>query len=343
MTPPILVVAATVVFLAALVLTGLVRRYALAANLLDVPNSRSSHTRVTPRGGGLAIVAALLAGLVILAGLRVVPSQLAWAALIGGGLVAATGFLDDRGHVHPALRLAAHFAAAGVVLVALGGLPPLPVFGGVLDLGWPGQLLAAVYIVWLINLTNFMDGTDGIAAVQGVTVPAGAAAAYVLAGSPTGAVVGPLLLSAAALGFLPWNWAPARIFMGDVGSGFLGLAFGALSIHAAWVDGPLFWVWVILMGVFVVDATTTLVRRVARGETFHEAHRSHAYQHAARRYSHRTVATVTAAVNLLWLLPVAMLVALGVLGGATGVIIAYAPLLGFAIHFGAGAPEAVAA
>jgi Fuc2NAc and GlcNAc transferase len=338
-TSLILAGAATIVFLAALVLTGIVRRYAVAAKLLDVPNGRSSHTRVTPRGGGVAIVAALLVGLTALAGLSVVPPQLAWAALVGGGLVASTGLLDDRGHVRPALRLAAHFAAAGVILVALGGLPPIPVFGGLVDLSWPGNLLAAIYIVWLINLTNFMDGTDGIAAVEGLTVAAGATVAYLLADVPAAAVAGPLLLGAAVLGFLPWNWPPARIFMGDVGSGFLGGVFGVLSIHAAWLDVRLFWVWVILMGVFVVDATTTLIRRVVRGETFHEAHRSHAYQRAARRYSHRTVASGTAALNLLWLLPLALTVAFGLLDGATGVIIAYAPLLGLAVHFRAGVPE----
>ena len=128
--------------------------------------------------------------------------------------------------------------------------------------------------------------------------------------------------------------------MGDSGSGFLGLTLGLLSIQAAQVNPELFWCWLILLGVFIVDATTTLLRRVIRGETFHEAHRSHAYQYAARRLAtHRYVSIMVGLINLLWLLPLALLVTRGSLSGLTGLLIAYAPLVGCAFLCKAGATE----
>ena len=133
---------------------------------------------------------------------------------------------------------------------------------------------------------------------------------------------------------------PAAIFMGDAGSGFLGLMVAVLSLWCGQATPFLFWSWFILIGCFMVDATTTLVRRVRRGDKFHEAHRSHAYQHAARRFGkHRTVTLACAAINGLWLLPIACAVALGWIDGVLAVIVAYAPLVALAFRFDAGLPE----
>lgn len=140
-------------------------------------------------------------------------------------------------------------------------------------------------------------------------------------------------------GFLAWNFPPARIFMGDAGSGFLGLMLGALSFQAAWVAPSLLWSWVILLGVFVVDATLTLLRRLARGERVYQAHRSHAYQHAARRLGrHRPVTLAVGAINLLWLLPIALWVGIGGGCGGLGVMVAYTPLVILGWRWGAGLP-----
>jgi Fuc2NAc and GlcNAc transferase len=327
------------VALASLLLTGLLRRYALARGLMDVPNIRSSHGVPTPRGGGVAIVAGFLAALLVLAAAGVLP----WAAVAamagGGGLVAVVGFVDDHGHLAAPWRLLAHFAAAGWVLAWLGGAPPVALFGlAAADLGLVAIGLAALYLVWLLNLYNFMDGIDGIAAVEAICVCIGGAALYVLAGRPE-LVLTPLALASAVAGFLFWNFPPARIFMGDAGSGFLGMMLGALSLQAAWTAPELLWSWLILLGVFVVDATVTLARRLSRGERIYEAHRSHAYQHAARRAGrHLPVTLATAGINVLWLFPIALWVGTGAIDGGLGVLLGYAPLILLALRLRAGRP-----
>jgi Fuc2NAc and GlcNAc transferase len=210
------------------------------------------------------------------------------------------------------------------------------VFGWTLELGWFGGLLAAFYLVWLLNLYNFMDGIDGIASVEAITACLGAAWLYWLAGLGGTAVL-PLLLAASVSGFLYWNFPPAKIFMGDAGSGFIGIVLGGLSLQAAWVSPPMFWCWLILLGVFIVDATYTLVRRLLRGDKVYEAHRSHAYQFASRAYGkHLPVTVAVAALNVCWLLPIAYCVAQLGLDGAVGVVLAYVPLILLAIRYRAG-------
>lgn len=317
-------------------LTGLLRRYALARRLIDTPGVRSSHSVPTPRGGGAAIVLTFLAGLIGAATFGSVSIELAWAIAGGGGLVAAVGFLDDHGHIAARWRLLAHFVAASWGLMWIGGVPPLGIFEGTVDLGLPGLVLAAVYLVWLLNLYNFMDGIDGIASVEAICVCVGAALLYIVAGQVDMSVL-PLLLAAAVLGFLVWNFPPARIFMGDVGSGFLGMVLGLLSLQAIWVSLNLFAGWLILVAVFVTDATWTLLRRLLRGERVYEPHRTHAYQHAAQRCgSHLPVTLCVAAINLIWLVPLALCVGTGLLDAGLGIALAYAPLLGVVLIFRAG-------
>lgn len=326
------------VALLALTLTGLLRRYALARSLLDVPNARSSHSVPTPRGGGVAIVLAFLLGLPLLGELH---GALAWS-LYGAGLsVALLGFLDDHGHIAARWRLLGHFAAAFWVLFWLGGLPPLPFFGHALELGWLGYPLGALYLVWLLNLYNFMDGIDGIASIEAVCVCLGGALLHLWL-DDAGSAMPVLLLAAAVAGFLFWNFPPARIFMGDAGSGFLGIALGILSLHAAWQAPQLLWSWLILLGVFIVDATWTLLRRLLRGEKLYQAHRSHAYQRAARMHGgHLPVSLSVGILNLCWLLPLALAVGLGHLDGLAGVLLAWAPLLWLAVRYQAGAAQEV--
>ncbi|MEI7432166.1 MAG: glycosyltransferase family 4 protein [Betaproteobacteria bacterium] len=324
----------------ALLLTAILRRYALAHSLLDVPNARSSHKLATPRGGGMAIVVTFLLGLPLLVGSDVI----AWQEMVGlggaGVLVALVGFMDDLGHIAVRWRLSVHFVASCWALFWIGGLPPLQLFGVVFDVGWLSQVLAALYLVWLLNLYNFMDGIDGLAGVEAVTVCAGAALFCLLVAPGVAAWSPPLLLLAAVAGFLFWNFPPAKIFMGDAGSGFLGLMLGLLSIQAAWLDQALFWAWLVLLGVFVVDATLTLLRRLLRKQKPYEAHRSHAYQYASRKFgAHRPVTLVVGAINLFWLTPLAMLVGLGYVDGFFGVLLAYSPLVWLALRFKAGAAE----
>lgn len=339
MSVPLLVLSLAVL---AWILTAQLRRYALARSLVDVPNARSSHSLPTPRGGGVAIVIAFLLGLGVafFAGLGI-PAELFYA-LLGAGLgVALVGFLDDHGHIAARWRLLGHFVAAAWALYWLGGLPPLVIFGGLLQLSWIGHVLAAFYLVWLLNLYNFMDGIDGIASVEAVCVCLGGVILYALLETSLAAELPLLILAAAVLGFLILNFPPARIFMGDAGSGFLGMVLGILSLQAAWTSPVLLWGWLILLGVFIVDATLTLLRRLLRGEKVYEAHRSHAYQYASRRYgTHLQVTLAVLAINILWLLPLALWVGLGGIDGGWGLVIAYAPLVALAIKYRAGASEA---
>lgn len=319
--------------------TALVRRYALARGLMDTPNARSSHVLPTPRGGGVAIVLSFVLVLPVLTHvLDVLPANALWALLGGGALVAVVGFIDDHRHIEARWRLLTHFAAAIWVLLWLG-VPSVSVLGWELAPGGLGLALAALYLVWLLNLYNFMDGIDGIAGVEAICVCVGGAVLYSIVGEPLQALV-PLILASAVAGFLWWNFPPARIFMGDAGSGFLGLVLGALSIQAALVLPALYWSWLILLGVFIVDATVTLLRRLARGERVHLAHRSHAYQHAARHFgAHRPVTLAVLAINGLWLMPVAAAVAMGFMDGVVGMLLSYVPLVWLALHFRAGVPD----
>ncbi|MGY2339194.1 MraY family glycosyltransferase [Pseudomonas sp. SDO5532_S415] len=321
-------------------LTWALRHYALSRSLMDIPNARSSHSVPTPRGGGVAIVLAFTMALFMLffAGLMTFQAFLAIAG--AGALIAVIGFMDDHGHIAARWRLLGHFAASIWLLYWLGGLPVIEFFGRTFDLGWLGHVLAAFYLVWLLNLYNFMDGIDGIASVEAICACLGACVLYWLGGA-NDLIWAPLLLAFAVAGFLFWNFPPARIFMGDAGSGFLGVILGGLSLQAAWVSADLLWGWLILLGVFIVDATFTLFRRLLRGDKVYEAHRSHAYQFASRRFgSHLTVTAVVGAINLLWLLPIALGVTQFGLDSGVGVILAYAPLVVLAIKFHAGELEA---
>lgn len=324
---------------ASLLLTWILRRYALSRSLMDIPNARSSHSVPTPRGGGVAIVLAYLAVLPVVG----YEGWLSWPMVIGlmgaGAWVAVIGFLDDHGHIAARWRLLAHFMGAAWLLAWLPELPRLAIAGTSFDLGLIGYLLAALMLVWLLNLYNFMDGIDGIASVEAIAVCAGGALLYALIGIPALAAA-PLLLAGAVAGFLVWNFPPARIFMGDAGSGFLGVILGGLTLQAAWVAPQLLWAWLILLGVFVLDATFTLLRRLMRGDKVYEAHRSHAYQYASRQYgAHLPVTMAVLAINILWLLPWACVVALGYIDGLLALLIAYLPLALLAVRFNAGQLE----
>lgn len=320
----------------ALIGTALLRRYALSNSLIDVPNSRSSHTLPTPRGGGVAIVVSFIVSTIILGITGFLPLSIVWGLVIPGALVAVIGFLDDHGHVAARWRLLGHFTAAAVAMYFLGGLPVLQFFRLSLDLGWFGYGVGAVFLVWLLNLYNFMDGIDGLASLEAIFVAIGGALLYVLTGNSEGVWL-PITLALSVSGFLYWNFPPARIFMGDAGSGFLGITLGVLSLQAALTSPVLLWSWLILLGVFIVDATCTLFVRLLRGEKVYEAHRSHAYQIASRRTgSHRRVTLAVVCINFIWLLPLSVLVSLGLLDGVLGVVIAYVPLVVVALRLKAG-------
>jgi Fuc2NAc and GlcNAc transferase len=320
-------------------LTGVVRRIALKRGVLDVPNARSSHSVPTPRGGGVAIAGTCLIAWLACWGMGLMPSGLV-IALTGGGLaVALVGMADDYRSLHPGLRFLAHVASAGWALYWIGGLPPVQVGGQVYDLGVAGVLLGAVAIVWVINLLNFMDGIDGIAASEAAFISI--AGAWFSLGTIMGSGAVPsLVLAASCLGFLLWNWPPAKIFMGDAGSGFLGFSIAVLALGASAEASAAPFVWLTLAGGFFVDATVTLLRRLLRGARVYQAHREHAYQWLSRRWrSHRAVDLAFLLVNLLWLAPLGWYAAEHPARAAAIALLALAPLIPLALLAGSGRPE----
>jgi Fuc2NAc and GlcNAc transferase len=316
-----------------------VRQYALARSIMDIPNQRSSHSVPTPRGGGVALVVVSILGLVLLALFGLANAKVVTGICGAGLLVAIVGFWDDHGHVAARWRLLIHAVAAIWGLVWLGGFPTINLLGFTIEGFLLGSALGILFLVWMLNLYNFMDGIDGIAGCEAVTVCAGGALLYWLHGDVSHAGI-PLLLAAAVAGFLIWNFPPAKIFMGDAGSGYLGLVLGLLVLQAGWVSSDLLWGWLILLGVFIVDATFTLARRVLRGDKVYEAHRSHGYQYASRAIGrHLPVTLGVLAINLVWLLPLSILVGLGILSPPVGLVVAYLPLVLLAIRYKAGSVE----
>jgi Fuc2NAc and GlcNAc transferase len=271
---------------ASAILTGLVRAYALRSYLLDLPNERSLHQAPAPRGGGLAIVVVTILGIAVLAIAGAIPHSVPWVIGVGGVLVAAVGWLDDRHGVGASGRALIHTVAAVWAVGWIFGEPA------------PLAILGALGIVWGINLYNFMDGIDGLAAGEAVSVGV-IGGGLLLLGGDIGLSTVAFLLAGAAAGFLVWNWSPARIFMGDVCSGFLGYAFGALALLSHQAGSLSLPLWLLIMGVFFFDATLTLLRRIARGERWYQAHRAHAYQRLVQAgSSHGRVTAHVLLVNL---------------------------------------------
>jgi len=321
-------------------LTYLLRLYALKKNIIDIPNARSSHQTPTPRGGGLSVVVVFLLVLIGFTGMEMMTLQTGGLIALAGAMVAVVGWIDDHGHIRALIRLAVHLSSAGLVLFAIGGMPEFVMFGFVVDYPVVSNVLALFALVWVLNLFNFMDGIDGIAGVEVTTTTLTAGLIlFVVFGFQEAAYLH-FFLAASALGFLCLNFPPAKIFMGDAGSGFLGLNLGMLMLFSASLDQKMLWVWLILLGVFIVDASFTLARRLLRGDKVYEAHRSHAYQWASRRLgSHRPVTLFVLVLNLFWLGPLALYVALDKLDGLLATLIAYGPLLWIAWVFKAGEKE----
>jgi len=288
-----------------LLLAELYRRHALKAGIIDTPNHRSSHTQPTPRGGGLAIVIShgLLIAYAVFTELLTAP--IATALICGSGIVAITGFIDDYRSLSSRSRFCLHFAASLVALYLLPSLPTLPLGPLELKISGLGIIVCAIGLTWLINLYNFMDGIDGIATIEAVSVLVGASA--ILINHDYNAEV-LLLLTAPLLGFLVLNKPPAKLFMGDGCSGYLGMAIGLLALITSSSGAINLWSWAILLAVFITDSSWTLITRILTGQAWQQAHRSHSYQILSRRLqSHGKVSSGVAAINLFWLTPLAWL------------------------------------
>ena len=281
---------------ATLALTGLVRRWIVRQAILDHPNERSSHATPKPRGGGLAVVFVVLAWLFIAGFFGQLERNTVIGITVGSAAVAAVGWLDDVRSVSALTRLGLHFLAALWTVAWLGGMPLLSLGGSFAVLGVFGGLLAVIGVVWATNLFNFMDGIDGIESVEAISI--GATGGLLLCGSSPGLATLSFVMAGAALGFLFWNWAPAKIFLGDVGSGFIGFVFAALAVASENEHAVPVLTWAILAAAFIVDASLTFGRRLRAGYWRH-AHRSHAYQRAVQAgWSHAAVSGAVGVLNV---------------------------------------------
>ncbi len=287
----------------------MMRRWLLHRELLDHPNERSSHSTPTPRGGGAVIFAVCMAAYG--AGSVLFHFPFIWAYFVGSFLIAMVSWLDDVYSVPTPIRFAVHLAAAVLAVWQMGSWEVVysPFGTGQVVLGHAGTVLTVLWIVWMINAYNFMDGIDGIAGIQGVV----AAAGWALAGAIGGAndlTFYSAAVGAACLGFLIHNWQPAKIFMGDIGSAFLGYTFALLpllTLKVPAIERSSPWLAAAFVWLFVFDTVLTLIRRAFRGEKVWTAHRSHIYQrmvvagrsHAAVSKTYGVLASFVAATALL--------------------------------------------
>jgi glycosyltransferase WbpL len=288
------------------IVTGFIRRYSLKNSLIDKPNERSSHTVPTPRGGGLSISVSILSSIVILMLANWLPKNIAVAMLGGGCLVTIIGWLDDHQDISALWRACSYLFAAIWALYFIGHLESIN-FGKpvIISVGLIISLLIALGIAWLINLYNFMDGTDGIAAIQAISTGAPAGVIFWI-NSQLGLAIICFVIVAACVGFLFWNWSPAKIFMGDVSSCLIGFMFAVLAIAGEYTNSMPIAVWLILLAVFIWDATFTLIRRILTGEKWYAAHRSHAYQRLTQLgISHSKLALSVLILNVIILWPLA--------------------------------------
>jgi len=346
-------------------------RHSSRLGLHDLPNARSSHLIPKPRGGGAAIVGAAL----LMLPLAFPVASAGWNVALALGaavMLALVGLADDLRGLGLAVRLGAQALAMTALLAALGwgadaggesdlgllatvsGIPSLAAWLSTHAAPWMVLALDVALIpllllggLWWINLFNFMDGIDGIAASQalfmifaGLLLKTTGSGLALLAAPPAAAG---LVLAGALVGFLFLNWAPARLFMGDTGSLFLGFSLFAMAAHDVTFGDISLWTWLVLGSAFIVDATVTLLRRWLRGEPVTAAHRSHVYQRLSRRWnSHSAVVLVYCLLNVAWILPLAFLSHRAPLWAPMIVVTAWAPAAVLAWRAGAGLTEAEA-
>jgi len=329
------ILAATLAATTCMFATGVLRKRLIAAAVVDHSNERSSHTGSVPRGGGLAFIAASMAtaaASIIVAGWSPDTALTVSAAAVA---VAAVGAIDDLRGLSAGARLAVHFFAGAMLAWNCTRDNPL-VGGGILHVAAAGVAIT-FGTAWIINLTNFMDGIDGLAASSAALIITAAGAFAWLHGN-TGLCIACASVSGAVAGFLPWNLSRTRrIFMGDAGSGFLGFAIAA-ALGLAWKAGAIGFAAVfILPAVLVTDATVTLCVRALRGEQLTAAHRSHAYQHLAQRWgAHQSVTWLYAGATALWAIPLAAAAEAWPRLSILMVCLAYGPLVVLAMLLRAG-------
>lgn len=283
---------------------GYMRYYSIKKDqFMDVPNQRSSHVQPMPRAGGAPMALFSIAAIVFLGIVRPQLLPLNWVLTIGigGSLIAWIGWIDDKSPLSPGIRFIFHIIAS---IWAVYQLYPN-------EESFLLRFIAGFWVAWSINFYNFMDGLDGLAGSEAVVIALGAGYISGRLGILPSLTVA-WVIAAAALGFLFWNWPPAKIFMGDAGSGFLGYVFGCLAVGSGngWAGG--IYTYLLLLGLFWFDASFTLIKRILRRERFWEPHRQHLYQQAAQKgFTHHEITLFFVTVNMLLFIIAAIMAGIG--------------------------------
>jgi len=279
-----------VAIIVCLVLTYLVREWAIHKSILDLPNERSSHSIPTPRGGGIAIAATWFLAITFLFFRGDIDSVL-FFALLCGLPISVVGLVDDVITISAKVRLLVQLVSAIIALVFLGGLQGIAIGFDYLSVPFLFSILAVIGVVWFTNLFNFLDGIDGYISAEVIFI---GLAFFLFFGE-----VSPLLLAAVTAGFLVWNWQPAKIFMGDVGSTLLGFTIGVFAVYYQNRGDSSIVIWLMLTSLFWFDASLTLYRRWRDGETLSKAHKKHAYQRIVQSgFSHQKTVVYSLFINL---------------------------------------------
>ena len=298
------------------------------------PNFRSLHSKVVPRGGGLALAAATVAACVAAYG----AGLLQWCQLlvygVGGVVVTLMGAADDRLDLKARYRMPFQCLSAAWVCYSFGGLAPLDMGFGFVDWGLAGHVALIVALVWFYNLYNFIDGIDGMASTATIFICTTMGVVLWMRGQP--ALAGVLgILGFASAGFLVFNLPPAKMFLGDAGSSLIGYILSAVVVESLWSGPANLWSWLIVGCCYFADTTLTMLVRLLKVPGWYRPHRSHAYQNLARVWnSHRRVLLLVMAINFLWLLPL-LVVSLHFASWAIGLtVLAYIPIAIICLKYG---------
>jgi len=288
-----------VIFVLTFILTFLIKKFALKKIILDIPNNRSSHSTPIPRIGGLAIAISWFIALIYFFIQKNINLKLFYA-LISGVILVIVGLIDDVFSLKPGIRFLSQFLTALIGLIIIGGLKTFDLGFYVFQNKIILTFLALIGIIWSINLFNFLDGIDGYISTEIIFI---FLSIFLIFQDNLS-----LILVFVVLGFLIWNWQPAKIFMGDVGSTLLGYNVAIFAIYFQNTNKTSLIFWLILTSVFWVDATLTLLRRWKHKEKLSEAHRKHAYQRIVQYgYSHQQTDIYQIMTNLLICFPLAFL------------------------------------
>lgn len=297
------------IFILSLAMTWLVKKYSLHNELIDIPNHRSSHSVSTPRGGGLSIAIILFLSVLYLYATGFIHLKEVVAIVIPLLAVIVSGWMDDHKHIPSLIRGLIYFLASSwfvLVFPVREMIPGLDSNSFVLYFVLFG---ISLFFVWTINLYNFMDGIDSLAALEAMTTTAFAVVIFYQMQELELFTISAVMFVSVA-GFLYWNWPPAKIFMGDVGSCTIGLFFCILAVLGQQKAGLDFAIWLVLLSVFIADASFTLIKRILKREKWYSAHNQHAYQLLVQSgYSHRFISISITAINVIILWPLAYILA----------------------------------